>query len=133
MAFLNTNIVNVARQMMANSDRRSSKRMGGHWIHDRLRHLHAATVGCESFRSEKLLLQPSVLLLRSVFCGMAWDQDSLIVFRVLQALGPAFDTETGMTLIAEAFPREEREWLWDLAIGNMLRRPSALSWRLPGG
>ncbi len=46
--------------------------------------------------------------LGSALCGMAWDKDSLIVFRILQALGGGALMPTGLTLVSEAFPPEER-------------------------
>ncbi|HSR11105.1 MAG TPA: DHA2 family efflux MFS transporter permease subunit [Thermodesulfobacteriota bacterium] len=44
----------------------------------------------------------------SALCGLAWDKDSLVVFRVLQAFGGGALMPTGMTLVSEAFPPEER-------------------------
>jgi DHA2 family multidrug resistance protein len=44
----------------------------------------------------------------SALCGMAWDKDSLIAFRVIQALGGGALMPTGLTLISEAFPPQER-------------------------
>ena len=44
----------------------------------------------------------------SALCGMAWDKDSLIAFRVIQALGGGALMPTGLTLVSEAFPPQER-------------------------
>jgi DHA2 family multidrug resistance protein len=46
--------------------------------------------------------------LGSALCGIAWDKDSLIIFRIFQALGGGAMMPTGLTLVSEAFPPEER-------------------------
>jgi len=46
--------------------------------------------------------------LGSALCGLAWNKDSLIVFRVLQALGGGALMPTGLTLVSEVFPPQER-------------------------
>jgi DHA2 family multidrug resistance protein len=44
----------------------------------------------------------------SALCGMAWDKDSLIAFRVIQAVGGGAMMPTGLTLVSEVFPPQER-------------------------
>src|SRR4030043_1098436 len=44
----------------------------------------------------------------SALCGMAWDKDSLVAFRVLQAIGGGAWMPTGLTLVSESFPPQER-------------------------
>ena len=44
----------------------------------------------------------------SALCGMAWNKDSLIFFRVIQALGGGALMPTGLTLVSESFPPQER-------------------------
>ena len=44
----------------------------------------------------------------SALCGMAWDKDSLILFRIIQAFGGGALMPTGITLVTEAFPPQER-------------------------
>jgi DHA2 family multidrug resistance protein len=44
----------------------------------------------------------------SALCGLAWGKDSLIAFRVIQAIGGGAMTPTGLTLVSEAFPPQER-------------------------
>jgi DHA2 family multidrug resistance protein len=44
----------------------------------------------------------------SVLCGLAWNLPSLIVARVLQALGGGAISPTGMGMISEVFPPKER-------------------------
>src|SRR4030042_1248397 len=44
----------------------------------------------------------------SALCGMAWEKDSLIAFRVIQAVGGGAMMPTGLTLVSEVFPPQER-------------------------
>lgn len=44
----------------------------------------------------------------SVLCSLSWDLPSLIVFRVVQAVGGGLTQPTGMALIVQYFPPEER-------------------------
>jgi DHA2 family multidrug resistance protein len=44
----------------------------------------------------------------SVLCGLAWDKDSMIAFRIIQAAGGGAMMPTGITLVSEAFPPQER-------------------------
>jgi len=44
----------------------------------------------------------------SALCGMAWSENSLIVFRVIQAIGGGALMPTGLTMATEVFPPEER-------------------------
>jgi len=44
----------------------------------------------------------------SALCGMAWDKDSLVAFRVIQAIGGGALMPTGLTLVSESFPPQER-------------------------
>ncbi len=49
-----------------------------------------------------------VFTVGSVLCGLAWDVPSLIVARVIQALGGGAITPTGMAMISETFSPRER-------------------------
>jgi DHA2 family multidrug resistance protein len=44
----------------------------------------------------------------SMLCGMAWSADSMIAFRVLQAIGGGLIIPVTMTIVYQAFPLEER-------------------------
>ncbi|MFB9964419.1 DHA2 family efflux MFS transporter permease subunit [Sinosporangium siamense] len=48
----------------------------------------------------------AAFLAGSVLCGLAWSAGSLIVFRVLQGLGGGMIVPLGMTILAQAVPRE---------------------------
>jgi len=66
------------------------------WLRDR--------VGYKALYCTSLI----VFTLGSVLCGLAWDLPSLIVARVIQALGGGAITPTGMAMIAEVFDPDER-------------------------
>jgi MFS transporter, DHA2 family, multidrug resistance protein len=44
----------------------------------------------------------------TICCGMAWNLESLIVFRVIQGLGAAPAQVTGMVILYEVFPVRQR-------------------------
>ncbi len=54
------------------------------------------------------LISLVVFTLGSLLCGLAWNLPSLVFFRVLQALGGGAITPTGMAMISDVFPPEER-------------------------
>jgi DHA2 family multidrug resistance protein len=66
------------------------------WLRDRVGH--------------KILYSMSLLTFTvgSLLCGLAWNLPSLIVFRVVQALGGGAMNPTGMAMIAEVFEPKER-------------------------
>jgi EmrB/QacA subfamily drug resistance transporter len=50
----------------------------------------------------------SIFLGGSILCGLAWDIDSLIAFRVVQGVGGGMLTPVGMAMLFRAFPPAER-------------------------
>ncbi|MFT5873450.1 MAG: EmrB/QacA subfamily drug resistance transporter [Clostridium sp.] len=50
----------------------------------------------------------SVFTLGSLLCGFAWSNTSMIIFRVIQAIGGGMIMPVGMALIYQVFPLEER-------------------------
>jgi len=50
----------------------------------------------------------TVFLAGSVLCGLAWDIESLIAFRVVQGVGGGMLTPVGMAMLFRAFPPSER-------------------------
>ncbi len=46
--------------------------------------------------------------LGSMLCGMAWNEDALIFFRVVQALGGGMMMPVGMAIVTREFPPEQR-------------------------
>ncbi len=65
----------------------------------------------------------------SFLCSFSWSLDSLIIFRMIQAIGAGAITPIGVTMLSEVFPKEERGFalgMWGAgitvapAIGPML-------------
>ncbi len=54
------------------------------------------------------LLSLGVFTIGSLLCGVAWDLNSLIAFRILQALGGGAMTPIAMSILAETFPANEK-------------------------
>ncbi len=54
------------------------------------------------------LWSTALFTLASVLCGLSWNNESMVAFRVLQAVGGGLMLPTGMTMMTEAFPPEER-------------------------
>jgi DHA2 family multidrug resistance protein len=125
MAILNNNIVNVALpKMMANFGSTIDQI---EWVVTAYMISFAISMPATSWLREvfglKKLFIASLIFFcfGSVLCGMAWDKDSLVFFRVLQGIGAGASLPTGLTLVAEAFPPQERGLalgIW--SIGNMM-------------
>ena len=49
-----------------------------------------------------------VFTMGSLLCGIAWNIQTLIAARIIQALGGGAITPTGMAMISEVFPKSER-------------------------
>ena len=125
MAILNNNIVNVALpKMMANFGATVDQI---EWVVTGYMIAFGISIPVTSWLREvfglkKLFIASlTFFCFGSVLCGMAWNKDSLIAFRVLQALGAGASVPTGLTLVAEAFPPQERGvalGVW--SIGSMM-------------
>jgi EmrB/QacA subfamily drug resistance transporter len=83
----------------------------------------------------------AVFTLGSALCGMAWSNNAMIVFRIIQAVGGGLMMPVGMTIIFMVFPLEERGkalGIWGIgamcapALGPTLGGYiiSSLDWRL---
>jgi EmrB/QacA subfamily drug resistance transporter len=69
-----------------------------------------------------------IFTLGSLLCGVAWNLESLVAFRVLQALGGGAMTPIAMSIIADAFPANEKGralgiWGAGVLIGPVLGPP----------
>ena len=125
MAFLNNNIVNVALpKMMANYGSTIDQI---EWVVTAYMIAFAISMPATSWLREvfglKKVFIASLIFFcfGSILCGIAWDKDSLVFFRVLQGIGAGASLPTGLTLVAEAFPPQERGLalgIW--SIGNMM-------------
>jgi EmrB/QacA subfamily drug resistance transporter len=49
-----------------------------------------------------------VFILGSALCALAWDETSIVAFRLLQGVGGALVTANSGAIIADLFPREQR-------------------------
>jgi DHA2 family multidrug resistance protein len=125
MAILDNNIVNVALpKIMANFGATVDQIewvITGYMIAFAIS-MPVTTWLREVFGLKKVFIASLVLFcLGSALCGMAWDKDSLIAFRVIQALGGGAMMPTGLTMISEAFPPQERGMAMGLwSIGAMV-------------
>jgi len=54
------------------------------------------------------LLALFLFTLGSFLCGLAWNEDALIMFRIIQASGAGLLTPTGMAIITREFPPQQR-------------------------
>jgi DHA2 family multidrug resistance protein len=66
------------------------------WIADRLGH------------KRTYMLALVVFTAGSALCGLAWNEDALIVSRVIQGIGAGCIMPVAMTIVAEIFPPEQR-------------------------
>ena len=64
----------------------------------------------------------SIFVVGSLLCGLAWDIESLIAFRVLQGVGGGMLTPVGMAMLFRAFPPSERA-----AASALLAIPAAVA------
>ncbi len=65
------------------------------------------------------LFELALFVIGSFLCSLSWSLESLIVFRLVQAIGAGDIMPTGMTLISEVFPKEERGFalgMWGMGI-----------------
>jgi DHA2 family multidrug resistance protein len=46
--------------------------------------------------------------LGSFLCGLAWDENALIIFRIIQAMGAGFLMPVGMAIVTREFPPQQR-------------------------
>lgn len=64
---------------------------------------------CDRFGTRRMyLLSLTVFTAGSALCGLAWSNGSMIVFRVIQAIGGGLIYPVTMTIVYHNFPREER-------------------------
>lgn len=54
------------------------------------------------------LLSLFVFTLGSFLCGLSWDENALIAFRIIQGMGAGFMMPVGMAIITREFPPERR-------------------------
>lgn len=97
---------------------------------------------CDRFGTRRMyLLSLMGFTIGSLLCGLAWSNDSMIAFRVIQAIGGGLIIPVTMTIVYQAFPHKERNMalgIWGIsamvapAIGPTLSGylVQYLDWRL---
>lgn len=64
---------------------------------------------CEAFGTRRMyLLSLAIFTTGSFLCGVAWSNDSMIVFRIMQAIGGGLIIPVSMTIVYKIFPLEQR-------------------------
>ena len=123
MAILDNNIVNVALpKIMANFGTSVDQI---EWVVTGFMIAFAISMPATSWLKEvfglKKVFMASLVMfcLGSALCGAAWEKDSLIVFRIIQAIGGGAMLPTGLTLVSDTFPPHERGTamgIWSIGI-----------------
>src|ERR1700680_3358717 len=63
----------------------------------------------DTFGTKRLyLITMALFTMGSLLCGLAWNNPSLVAFRVIQGLGGGMMSPPGMTMLSNARPAEER-------------------------
>jgi len=112
MAILDTNIVNVALPKIMANFGSTVERV--EWVVTGYMIAFAIIMSTTNWLRAALGLKTTFIISLGVFClgsalcGLAWDNDSLIFFRIIQALGGGAMMPVGFTLVTEAFPPQER-------------------------
>lgn len=111
MAILDNNIVNVALpKIMANFGATVDQI---EWVITGYMIAFAISMPATSWLREVFGLKKvfiaslALFCFGSALCGLAWEKDSLVTFRVIQAIGGGALMPTGLTLVSEAFPPQE--------------------------
>ena len=56
-------------------------------------------------RKRTFIVGVALFTIASVLCGVAWDETTLVVARLLQGVGAAIASPTGLALVATTFPK----------------------------
>ena len=56
-------------------------------------------------RKRTFIVGVSLFIIASILCGIAWDETTLVVARLLQGVGAAIASPTGLALVATTFPK----------------------------
>jgi MFS family permease len=84
--------------------------MGDHGLSAQPRRVHPISGWlCDRFGTKLVFVSAlSLFIVSSLLCGLTWDVESLIAFRVLQGAGGGMLTPVGTTMLFRAFPPSER-------------------------
>jgi len=112
MSILDTSIVNVALPHMMSELEVNRNQI--EWVATGFMLATAVTMTLVGWLAGKLghktlyLSSLFIFTLGSGLCAVAWNYDSLIVSRIIQAIGGGAIQPVGMAIVAELFPPEER-------------------------
>jgi len=112
MEVLDTTIANVALPYVAGSLGVSADEAA--WVATTYLVANAIALTASSFLSKMLgrkrfyLICVALFTVSSVLCGLAWNIQSLLFFRVLQGLGGGGMVPVSQAVLADAFPAEKR-------------------------
>ena len=56
-------------------------------------------------RKRTFIVGVALFTIASILCGIAWDESTLVTARLLQGVGAAIASPTGLALIATTFPK----------------------------
>ena len=56
-------------------------------------------------RKRTFIVGVTLFIIASILCGIAWDETTLVVARLLQGVGAAIASPTGLALVATTFPK----------------------------
>jgi EmrB/QacA subfamily drug resistance transporter len=56
-------------------------------------------------RKRTFIVGVALFTIASILCGMAWDETTLVIARLLQGIGSAIASPTGLALVATTFPK----------------------------
>ncbi|MED0680069.1 DHA2 family efflux MFS transporter permease subunit [Aneurinibacillus thermoaerophilus] len=111
MSILDTSIVNVALPKMMNVFGVSTSEI--QWVLTAYTMAMAAVIPltgylCDRFGMKRMYLISFILFtVGSLFCGLAWSNNSMIVARIIQALGGGLIMPVGQALIFHTVPEEK--------------------------
>jgi len=75
---------------------------------------------CDTFGARRMyLLSLFMFIIGSALCGAAWSNDSMITFRIFQAIGGGLLIPITMSIVFQEFPPEERNMamgLWGVSV-----------------
>ncbi len=70
----------------------------------------------------------SFYLLASGFCGLAWNIESMIAFRIMQAIGAGYLFPLSLTILHETFPANERGTAMGVFMAGLSLGPAIGPW-----
>ncbi|ETX08403.1 MAG: hypothetical protein ETSY2_05650 [Candidatus Entotheonella gemina] len=70
----------------------------------------------------------SFYLLASGLCGLAWNIESMIVFRIMQAIGAGYLAPLSLTILHETFPANERGTAMGIFMAGLSLGPAIGPW-----